>query len=223
MGGALGPSLDRGPLLGRCAPALARRGALPADARPVGAARRLPARDLCALTVVTLAIGQLQHTKVVGRLRWLDPWLATPSNHRVHHGSNPQYLDKNFGSSLMIWDRLFGTFEREEERVTFGLSETPLLPGVIGTAAGLYPAMLRARRAAQRREPAAHPIARRPRRASGCRRRSSIACRAGCRSGHREREERDQWSGARVGRLAARDVALALTRGAAPTARGPRP
>ena len=47
----------------------------------------------------------------------------TPANHRVHHGSDEIYLDKNFGGILMIWDRLFGTYEREEEKVVFGITE----------------------------------------------------------------------------------------------------
>ena len=46
---------------------------------------------------------------------------ATPSHHRVHHGSNKQYIDKNYGNLLIIWDRMFGTFEPEKEPVKFGL------------------------------------------------------------------------------------------------------
>jgi sterol desaturase/sphingolipid hydroxylase (fatty acid hydroxylase superfamily) len=48
--------------------------------------------------------------------------MNTPSHHRVHHGSNAQYLDKNYGGTLIVWDRLFGTFEPEGERVTYGLT-----------------------------------------------------------------------------------------------------
>jgi len=62
------------------------------------------------------------HTERVGKLGWLDEVFNTPSVHRVHHGSNRQYLDKNFGGVLMIWDRLFGTFQREDEKVTYGLT-----------------------------------------------------------------------------------------------------
>lgn len=65
---------------------------------------------------------QWLHTDTIGRLPWLDPWLNTPSNHRVHHGSQAQYLDKNYGAVLMIWDRLFGTYAREEETVRYGLT-----------------------------------------------------------------------------------------------------
>jgi sterol desaturase/sphingolipid hydroxylase (fatty acid hydroxylase superfamily) len=60
-----------------------------------------------ALFVVMVAYQQWLHTEAIGKLPWLDPWLNTPSNHRVHHGSQPGYLDKNYGGVLMIWDRLF--------------------------------------------------------------------------------------------------------------------
>ena len=49
--------------------------------------------------------------------------LNTPSHHRVHHGSNPRYLDRNHGSILIVWDRLFGTFEAEDEPVVYGLTK----------------------------------------------------------------------------------------------------
>lgn len=48
---------------------------------------------------------------------------VTPSSHRVHHGTNPQYIDKNYGSSLIIWDRMFGTFEPEGEKVVYGITK----------------------------------------------------------------------------------------------------
>jgi hypothetical protein len=48
--------------------------------------------------------------------------LNTPSHHRVHHGSNRRYLDRNHGSILIVWDRLFGTFEEEDEAVVYGLT-----------------------------------------------------------------------------------------------------
>lgn len=63
------------------------------------------------------------HTERVTKLGWLDEVFNTPSVHRVHHGSNEQYLDKNYGGILMIWDKIFGTFAREEEKVVYGLTE----------------------------------------------------------------------------------------------------
>ncbi len=62
------------------------------------------------------------HTEVVRSIGWLENVLNTPSHHRVHHGSNSRYLDRNHGSILIVWDRLFGTFEREDEPVVYGLT-----------------------------------------------------------------------------------------------------
>jgi sterol desaturase/sphingolipid hydroxylase (fatty acid hydroxylase superfamily) len=64
------------------------------------------------------------HTERIDKL-WgpIEFVLNAPSHHRVHHGSNKQYLDKNYGGTLIVWDRLFGTFEPEAERVTYGLTK----------------------------------------------------------------------------------------------------
>jgi alkylglycerol monooxygenase len=62
---------------------------------------------------IILALGQLQHTELIGRLGVFDKFMNTPSNHRVHHASNSVYLDKNFGATTVIWDRLFGTYQPE--------------------------------------------------------------------------------------------------------------
>ncbi len=69
-----------------------------------------------------LGYQQWLHTETVGKLPWFDPWLNTPSNHRVHHGSQPQYIDKNYGAVLMIWDRLFGSYQPEEAPVVYGIT-----------------------------------------------------------------------------------------------------
>ena len=64
------------------------------------------------------------HTERIHRLpRWVEGVLNTPSHHRVHHGSNHQYLDKNYAGILIIWDRIFGTWEPEGERVRYGLTK----------------------------------------------------------------------------------------------------
>ena len=63
------------------------------------------------------------HTEMVGRLGPLEWVLNTPSHHRVHHGSNPRYLDRNYGGVLIVWDRLFGTFQAEDEAVVYGLTK----------------------------------------------------------------------------------------------------
>ena len=63
------------------------------------------------------------HTEVVRTLpRPIELIFNTPSHHRVHHGSNPPYLDRNHGGMLIIWDRVFGTFEPEVTPVTYGLT-----------------------------------------------------------------------------------------------------
>jgi sterol desaturase/sphingolipid hydroxylase (fatty acid hydroxylase superfamily) len=61
------------------------------------------------------------HTQVVGRLGRFEAIFNTPSLHRVHHAINPRYLDRNYGGTLMVWDRLFGTYEPETEAPVYGL------------------------------------------------------------------------------------------------------
>lgn len=85
--------------------------------------------DVLLMYSLTQMYGVLVHTRCVGRLGPLEWLMVTPSNHRVHHGSNPQYLDKNFGMLLIIWDRLFGTFQPETEEARFGLHEQPSQTG----------------------------------------------------------------------------------------------
>jgi sterol desaturase/sphingolipid hydroxylase (fatty acid hydroxylase superfamily)/tetratricopeptide (TPR) repeat protein len=77
------------------------------------------------MDTVVLGFSFLQHTELVRKLGWLEYVFSTPSHHRVHHASDEKYLDKNFGGVLILWDKLFGTFQVEEERPTYGLT-TPL-------------------------------------------------------------------------------------------------
>ncbi len=63
------------------------------------------------------------HTRTIGKLGILEYVLVTPSHHRVHHASNPLYLDKNYGDVLIIWDKLFGTFTPETEEPVYGLTK----------------------------------------------------------------------------------------------------
>jgi sterol desaturase/sphingolipid hydroxylase (fatty acid hydroxylase superfamily) len=64
-----------------------------------------------------------QHTEHIKKMGWLEQFLNTPSHHRVHHASDEKYLDKNFGGVLIIWDKLFGTFQCEEEKPRYGLTK----------------------------------------------------------------------------------------------------
>ncbi|WOK08898.1 sterol desaturase family protein [Imperialibacter roseus] len=63
------------------------------------------------------------HTETIGKLGWFEYVFNTPSHHRVHHGRDPKYIDKNHGGTFIIWDRLFGTFQEEEERPTYGITK----------------------------------------------------------------------------------------------------
>ncbi|WP_461790649.1 sterol desaturase family protein [Pedobacter sp.] len=63
------------------------------------------------------------HTRTIKSMGFLEYILNTPSHHRVHHGSNPKYIDKNHAGTLIIWDRLFGTFQKEEEEVYYGITK----------------------------------------------------------------------------------------------------
>lgn len=80
---------------------------------------------IATLLAVNLRYQYFLHTEAVGKLGALEWVFNTPSHHRVHHGSNPAYLDTNFGGVLIVFDRLFGTFveERDDEPVRYGLTK----------------------------------------------------------------------------------------------------
>lgn len=65
------------------------------------------------------------HTELIKNMGWFEWIFNTPSHHRVHHGSNPEYIDKNHGGTLIVWDRLFGTFQAEQVAPVYGIT-TPL-------------------------------------------------------------------------------------------------
>lgn len=92
---------------------------------------------------IALMIGQLQHTELIGKLGPLDRILTTPSNHRVHHGSNPEYVDRNFGGSTMIWDHLFGTYTPETVAPVYGLTKEFPARNPLTIVAGGYPELVR--------------------------------------------------------------------------------
>ena len=71
--------------------------------------------------ISVLAYQTWLHTELIGKLGPLEWVLNTPSHHRVHHGSDDKYLDRNYGGISIIWDRLFGTFQVEEETPRYGL------------------------------------------------------------------------------------------------------
>ena len=65
--------------------------------------------------VISTLWGIVGHTQIIGKLGPLEWIFNTPSHHRVHHGSNAEYIDKNYGNLLLFWDRLFGSFEPEKD------------------------------------------------------------------------------------------------------------
>lgn len=65
--------------------------------------------------------GIFNHTRLVHRMGVLEKIMMTPANHRAHHGIEPKYLDRNYAQVFLLWDRLFGSFQREEEEPTYGL------------------------------------------------------------------------------------------------------
>jgi len=80
--------------------------------------------------IVFLAVNEFQtlyqfwiHTKLIDKFpKPIEYIFATPSHHRVHHGVDPKYIDQNHGGTLIIWDRMFGTFQAEEEEVHYGIT-----------------------------------------------------------------------------------------------------
>ena len=72
--------------------------------------------------IFVLAYQTWLHTELIGKLGPLEWVLNTPSHHRVHHGCDAKYLDKNYGGVLIVWDRLWGTFQVEEETPRYGLA-----------------------------------------------------------------------------------------------------
>ncbi len=75
------------------------------------------------VVLLNLGLQFFVHTQAVGRLGPLEWIFNTPSHHRVHHGRNPQYIDKNYAGILIVWDRLFGTYEPERETVEYGITK----------------------------------------------------------------------------------------------------
>ncbi len=88
----------------------------------------LPAALLGVPPLVMLAVDSFNtlyqfwiHTQLVEKMGALERWINTPASHRVHHAINPRYLDKNYGGTFIVWDRLFGTYEAETEAPVYGL------------------------------------------------------------------------------------------------------
>jgi sterol desaturase/sphingolipid hydroxylase (fatty acid hydroxylase superfamily)/uncharacterized membrane protein YhhN len=75
----------------------------------------VPPQVLGIVAMIDLLYQFWVHTEQVGKLGWFDRWFCSPSNHRVHHAVNDDYIDKNYGGILILWDRLFGSFQEEND------------------------------------------------------------------------------------------------------------
>ena len=108
----------------------------------------MPVRMFIVLVVVDFLYQFVLHTRYVGKLGPLEWVLNTPSHHRVHHGWDEEYSDRNYGGMLIVWDRMFGTFQEERQEPEYGVTK-PLntLNAVWGNFAifrELWQAMIRA-------------------------------------------------------------------------------
>jgi len=83
----------------------------------------VPASIFIILGPIHLFMQFWYHTQLIDRMGWLEKIIVTPSHHRVHHAINPQYLDKNYGQILIIWDKMFGSFQEElrNEKPIYGI------------------------------------------------------------------------------------------------------
>ncbi|WP_350291196.1 sterol desaturase family protein [uncultured Croceitalea sp.] len=95
----------------------------------------VPNKVIAILAPIHLFAQFWYHTQHIGKLGWLEYLIVTPSQHRVHHAINPEYIDKNLGQILSIWDRMFGTFQEE-------LKDVPPQYGVLKPAATWNPILI---------------------------------------------------------------------------------
>ena len=95
----------------------------------------VPEQVIAILAPIHLFAQFWYHTQHIGKMGWLEYVIVTPSQHRVHHAINPEYIDKNLGQILCVWDRLFGTFQKE-------LPEVPPQYGVLKPAATWNPVVI---------------------------------------------------------------------------------
>ena len=106
----------------------------------------VPPEMIFVLYFVSNLVAYITHCRLIPQLGPLEWFLITPSAHRVHHGADPKYVDKNYGSFLPIWDQLLGTWQREEEEPNYGIGRAEPFHGPLD--ANVYPFVRLARRAA---------------------------------------------------------------------------
>lgn len=84
------------------------------------------AKEVVSMVAFHLVLQLIPHTRVVPKLpAFIESWMNTPSHHRVHHARNDRYLDSNYGGFLILWDKLFGSFEPETEACSYGVTTPP--------------------------------------------------------------------------------------------------
>ncbi|GAA4850625.1 sterol desaturase family protein [Algivirga pacifica] len=83
----------------------------------------IPTEVFLLVSSIHYSVQFYNHNSIVRNSGVLDTFLVTPKHHKVHHGKNPQYIDKNFGGTLLLWDKLFGTFQKEDEEVQCGVKD----------------------------------------------------------------------------------------------------
>lgn len=92
--------------------------------------------DIVFIYSATQIWGIFVHTELIKKMGWFEHFLVTPSHHRVHHATNPKYLDRNMGMFLIIWDKMFGTFqaelpEKEYQQLNYGLTKNIENPNAV--------------------------------------------------------------------------------------------
>ena len=81
-------------------------------------------KQLILVAAINLLYQFWIHTELIDKMGFLEWFMNTPSHHRVHHGKNPEYIDKNYAGVFIIWDRMFGTFEPEKAPVVYGVTQS---------------------------------------------------------------------------------------------------
>jgi alkylglycerol monooxygenase len=89
------------------------------------AAAGVPPLVFATVSLIDLLYQYWVHTEHIGKLGWFDRWFCSPSNHRVHHSVNQRYLDRNYGGILIVWDRMFSSFQEEDGPCVYG-TRSPL-------------------------------------------------------------------------------------------------
>jgi alkylglycerol monooxygenase len=78
--------------------------------------------DFALMAALTTLYQFWIHTELIGKMGFIEKFMVTPSHHRVHHGRDPKYIDRNHGGAFIVWDMMFGTYQEEQETPTYGIT-----------------------------------------------------------------------------------------------------